>query len=883
MGSGSPAHLFHNPTGTGTGTGGSTQAPVDTGGLEPGWAFEGYEITERKRKFEDLRPDKLDLGTRVTGVVDEINIAARRNNVWGGPYQGIPDSDFYVRWHGLLKIDTAGTYEFRMGTDDGGLVWIDGALVTGYDGPRAYRTNTGDVVLSRGLHTIEMEFYEHGGEAQATLEFHLKYVAGGGQAPEGAPTTRRFVDQRYVFRTSERRDKVFLHAPGLGTRVQVDYNATEFPGLAYPTSDSTVSFFVRTNDDDDAGAALLSYAGYGSGGASITGGSGGNELVCLMDAAGKLQVLLFGSTLATGVQIRDGSWHHIAVAWATSSSSRNLRVWVDGRDVYDGPGPALQGDPASASDDESARAQLAGPSFSSQGCLMLGQIASSGALRDGLAASYECGTGLLPQLSLEGYVGGLTVWSEAKDGTGARALLFGSDSDTLTGGESGLVTGLVGGGITAADADLNLSPAVAAYLRGDTSDDVLIEGLEIFSDDVVGIEDIGPQGAHGAILGAVRPVFIEADADFQRPAQPGTSAESSSSLPTLPASLWLTFGTSQAVVTPVTPTQQEPNPPPVVTVSDRSGAGNDATLRADGSSSDFPFGNAAIGGAASAARRMAVMGACWDAHLEVPGLAGYAWENPTGQASGTENDPRGFTAALFYRRRLASGSQYLFGNGPRTSASWEVRSPDNQDGSSVAALLNLNGGASPQGFIANAPLGDWHTAVITYDGFRDVATFFVDGAEVSVSGPGALAALPKALLIGSSQTSSTGEGRDRFCGQLHDVRLYDRPLDRQEARLLWSEYNHRYWFGDGSVNDCVVSDWSDWTPCSPMSGGSAASCGGAAQGTPQCGLSAVRSRSRTILSGSVGCPPLLETEECGPGLDISPSPVMVSADETSTF
>lgn len=527
-------------------SGSQTEPPVDTGGLEPGWAWESYEITRRENRFDNLRPEYLDLGTRLTGTVDKIDVSADSNEVWPAPYTGIPDDDFYVRWHGLLKIDTAGTYRFRLGSDDGGLLYIDGVLVTGYDGPRSYGTNEADSVLTRGLHTIEMEFYEHGGHAKATLEFHLKYVAGGGQAPPDAPTSRRFVDERYVFRASERRDKVFLHSPELGARVQVDYNSTAYgsPARAFPTSDATVSFFVRTNDDDDTGAALLSYAGYGSGGATITSGSGGNELVCLADATGKLQVLLFGSTVATASVVRDGAWHHIAVSWTTTASSRRLRIWVDGRDVYDGPGPQLQGDPSSTADDDDARAQLAGPSFSSNGCLMLGQIASSASLRDGRAASYRCGTGLLPQLSLEGYVAGLTVWSEAKDGTGARALLFGSDGDTLTGAESGLVTALVGGGITAATADLTLDPRVALELRGETSDDVLIEGLEIFSDDVVGVLDISSQEAHGAILGVVRPVFIEADADFQRPAKAGSSAESSTSLPTVPASLWLTFGST---------------------------------------------------------------------------------------------------------------------------------------------------------------------------------------------------------------------------------------------------------------------------------------------------------------------------------------------------
>jgi len=376
-----------DPNFTGGNTGG-TSGPVDTGGLEAGWAWESYEISRRKNTFAELRPDNLDLSTRLSGVVDKIDVSAARNEDWPAPYTGIPRDDFYVRWHGLLRIDTAGTYNFRIGSDDGALVYVDGVVVTGVERPQSYKTNGGDMVLTRGLHTIEMEFYEFGGEARATLEFNLKYVAGGGQAPAGAPTTRRFVDEGYVFRASERRDRVFLHSPELGSRVQVDYNGTAFPGRNFPTNAATVSFFTRSNDDDSNGATLLSYAGYGNGGPTISSGSGGNELVCLLGGDGKLQVLIFGSTITTNAVIRDGAWHHVAVAWATTPTSRNIRIWVDGRDLFDGPGPILQGDAAELAGDDSARAATQGPSFSSQGCLMLGQLASSGALRDGRAASY---------------------------------------------------------------------------------------------------------------------------------------------------------------------------------------------------------------------------------------------------------------------------------------------------------------------------------------------------------------------------------------------------------------------------------------------------------------------------------------------------------------
>ena len=94
---------------------------------------------------------------------------AQVNFSWG---TGSPDplvvaDNFSARWTGNLNITTAGTYTFKLVSDDQGYLTIDGQNIlndngTGYSLP---------INLSAGLHTIRLEMYEGGGNATAQLSW----------------------------------------------------------------------------------------------------------------------------------------------------------------------------------------------------------------------------------------------------------------------------------------------------------------------------------------------------------------------------------------------------------------------------------------------------------------------------------------------------------------------------------------------------------------------------------------------------------------------------------------------------------------------------------------------------------------------------------------
>jgi len=85
----------------------------------------------------------------------------------GSPDPALPADNFSVRWTRTLGFD-AGTYRFLTSTDDGVRVWVDGALVVdAWVDQKQLNTNTGEVYLAAGQHTITVEYYEHGGGASA--------------------------------------------------------------------------------------------------------------------------------------------------------------------------------------------------------------------------------------------------------------------------------------------------------------------------------------------------------------------------------------------------------------------------------------------------------------------------------------------------------------------------------------------------------------------------------------------------------------------------------------------------------------------------------------------------------------------------------------------
>ena len=95
---------------------------VPTTGLEPGWKFVGYRYNWRN--FAEIP------GTRQRGVVDSTQFSAgygRFPAVYGF---GWARDLIMLEWTGSIRITLAGTYRFRLGSDDGSLLYIDGRVVS---------------------------------------------------------------------------------------------------------------------------------------------------------------------------------------------------------------------------------------------------------------------------------------------------------------------------------------------------------------------------------------------------------------------------------------------------------------------------------------------------------------------------------------------------------------------------------------------------------------------------------------------------------------------------------------------------------------------------------------------------------------------------------
>lgn len=170
-----------------------------------------------------------------TGPVPFVNftgVADSSNPFWNSG----PTTRYGVRLRGRIVIPQDGTWTFRLGSDDGSRLLIDGVQVINYDGLHSYGTRTGTATLSAGEHDIEVLFFENTGNHGLTLAW---------QGP-GVPTMAIVPPSAFVLD----------EAP-----------SPEFPPIA-------VSEFVHLWGDNSANAAFIdgfdAAAGPYSGGAALT-------------------------------------------------------------------------------------------------------------------------------------------------------------------------------------------------------------------------------------------------------------------------------------------------------------------------------------------------------------------------------------------------------------------------------------------------------------------------------------------------------------------------------------------------------------------------------------------------------------------------------------
>ena len=132
-----------NTTLTATASGGTSPYYYDWSGSTSGLNYAYYTgVWSTLPNFNTLTPAS-------TGTVSNFDISMATA------------ADYYaLKFWGKINISTAGTYTFYTSSDDGSKLYIDGNLIVNNDGEHAVQEKSGTVVLTAGLHFIEVQYFE---------------------------------------------------------------------------------------------------------------------------------------------------------------------------------------------------------------------------------------------------------------------------------------------------------------------------------------------------------------------------------------------------------------------------------------------------------------------------------------------------------------------------------------------------------------------------------------------------------------------------------------------------------------------------------------------------------------------------------------------------
>ncbi len=89
----------------------------------------------------------------------QIDIATRKFN------EGFPGVEGLYEWFALsinfdLQIAKAGDYKFRVNSDDGSKLFVDGKEVINNDGQHSPRSMEGSINLSAGPHKVNLQYFQ---------------------------------------------------------------------------------------------------------------------------------------------------------------------------------------------------------------------------------------------------------------------------------------------------------------------------------------------------------------------------------------------------------------------------------------------------------------------------------------------------------------------------------------------------------------------------------------------------------------------------------------------------------------------------------------------------------------------------------------------------
>ena len=120
-------------------------------------AFKGsaYVIPNTTTKMPDLSK----LVPFATLLTDSF-IVQSQNFTEGFPGVLMQDEWFAIRFDGRFEVKTDASYTFRLISDDGAILYIDGVKVVDNDGLHTATPATGSQTLKGGVHTLRLDYFQ---------------------------------------------------------------------------------------------------------------------------------------------------------------------------------------------------------------------------------------------------------------------------------------------------------------------------------------------------------------------------------------------------------------------------------------------------------------------------------------------------------------------------------------------------------------------------------------------------------------------------------------------------------------------------------------------------------------------------------------------------
>lgn len=144
----------------------SKQTPADAGtmvtamafgsfdkGSGPSFAGNVYFIPDTTQVF----PDVTMLELQGTVYAPKIDIAPQS---WMQPIVKERVEWFAVRYTGTIDAPMAGMYAFRLSSDDGSVLAIDGMKLIDNDGLHSVQEKTAMVMLTAGKHALQLDYFQ---------------------------------------------------------------------------------------------------------------------------------------------------------------------------------------------------------------------------------------------------------------------------------------------------------------------------------------------------------------------------------------------------------------------------------------------------------------------------------------------------------------------------------------------------------------------------------------------------------------------------------------------------------------------------------------------------------------------------------------------------